>query len=111
MEKEPAIRCPEAHQARLPQAVERGPLQRDAQGRSKMIRIDRRSLRRTIRDARFPRDMNVSRIERDVERDLVEALRQQGVVSGTFEASLGDINYDIYVDNHGRRRIKRLRKR
>lgn len=76
-----------------------------------MIRIDRRSLKKAIHDAKFPRDMNISQLERDVERDMIEALKIQGIHDGTFKASLGNINYDVFIDKYGRRKIRHIKKR
>jgi hypothetical protein len=74
------------------------------------IKIDKVSLRKSIRDARFPKDMNISDIEKSVERDMIAALKSRGITNGVFEASLGDMNYDITIDSHGHRHIKRLKK-
>lgn len=75
------------------------------------IKIDKQSLRKSIKDAQFPKDMDLSDIEKGVERDMITALKSRGITDGVFEASLGDTNYDIIIDSRGHRHIKRLKKR
>lgn len=73
------------------------------------LEVDKESIRKAIRRARFPRDFNLRDIELSVENDAMEALRDMGVTSGKYRIVPGEVNYDVITDKKGRKIVKKVK--
>lgn len=69
-----------------------------------MIKVNKKSLQRALRKSKLPKYL-----EKSLEEDVIECLRDSGITEGEFEIRPGKINYDFEVDKNGRKRIVRKR--
>ena len=72
------------------------------------IRIDRKSIKKAVRKANFPKDYDIGDIELALEKDAIDAIENLGIKNGKYRIVPGEFNYDIIVDKKGRKIAKKV---
>lgn len=67
-----------------------------------MLKVDRDSVRKAVQRSKFPRGYPVEAIEQQLEQEILDILKRQGVKDGTFFLRDGPLKLDIYVDEKGK---------